>query len=224
MEIINKKIKLPTKDGYFIYGTISHKQENNKNLLIFIHGLSGNQNSKLFQTASDFFCLKQYTTFRFNLYGKNKTARKISQTPLSVQTKDLNTVISNLKKEYENIYLIGHSLGGYLTLTTQVKNIKGKILWDSSMEPNKISFPKNYSKKVKTDVKKIPTIKSLLNTNQKSLDFIFAEKGAFKIAPQTYLQYLPKTKKIYLINKADHIFSEEKSKYKLFSITLQLLK
>lgn len=224
MEVLNKKIKIPTKDGYFIYGTITSKQNDNKNLLIFVHGMSDNQNNPLFKEASIFFYDKDYNIFRFNLYGKEKLARKASQTLLSTQIKDLNIVISNFKKQYKNIYLIGHSLGGYLVLTVKKNYIKNRILWDPSMEPCKIPFPKSFNKKIKTDVHKIPTIKELLTTNRKNLDLIFAENGAFKIALKTYLQYLPKTKTIYKTKGANHIFSENKSKLKLFTTTLKLLK
>jgi len=225
VNIISKKIKIPTTDGYLIYGDTSQNQENKDDLIILVHGLGDNKDNEFFQNATNFFCVKNYNIFKFNLYGRNKFSRKITQTPLSTQIKDLGVIIKHFKNDYKNIHLIGHSLGGYLVLATKEdKYIKNKILWDPSMEPSQILFPKNYNQKVKKDLLKVPTIKDLLANSNKSLNLIFAEKGAFRITPQTYIKYLPKKKKIYLIKKADHIFSKKKDQLELFSTTLKLLK
>ncbi|MBI4162129.1 MAG: hypothetical protein HY513_00470 [Candidatus Aenigmarchaeota archaeon] len=73
---MEKEIKLKTKDGRVIYGTLN-SQKNNKKLLIVVHGLMSSIIENPYFSASRFFPKHGFDAFRIELYSGNKKARKL---------------------------------------------------------------------------------------------------------------------------------------------------
>lgn len=128
---MEKEIKIKTEDNKIIYGTIN--SEDNETLAIFVHGLTGNQNEQLFYNAKKIFPKKGIDTFRFNLYDWQEDARKLSECDIFRHAKDVDLVIEHFKNKYEQIAIIGHSLGGPSILFSK-QEVDAVILWDPSIE------------------------------------------------------------------------------------------
>ncbi len=125
---MRKEIKLKTPDNHFIYGTI----DSNKNqvLLLFVHGITGNQNEHQYFNAVSFFTKKGFDIFRFDFYSDKKMARSLTESSITSHSKDLELIIYELKKKYKKIILIGHSLGAPVILKTNLSSILKIVLWD----------------------------------------------------------------------------------------------
>ena len=125
---MRNKIELKTDDNHVIYGTLD--LNNNKTLLIFVHGFTGSQNEHHYFNAVQFFTKQNFDTFRFDFYSKNKNGRSLSDCSLTDHSNDLNLIINNFKDKYDKLIVIGHSLGGLVILKSDLSNVSKIILWD----------------------------------------------------------------------------------------------
>lgn len=125
-------IQIPTDDDHLIYGTLDSFESKKDKLIIFCHGLSGNENEPHYFNAVPFFTQKGFDTFRFNFYTRATKARQLSECSITTHAEDLNNVIKRFKDEYEEIILIGHSIGCHAIIKTDTSDVKQIILWDPS--------------------------------------------------------------------------------------------
>jgi esterase/lipase len=117
-------------------------------VILFIHGFYGH--------VEDFTYIKKYlddngyNTHTFTLSGHDKV--KLEKVTRKDWINDCEKEIEKLKKEYKNIIIIGHSMGGVLTSTMAVKykEVKKIILLAPSFE---------YFGSVDGKLKIIPTLK-----------------------------------------------------------------
>lgn len=121
---MEKQLKLRTKDGHIIYGTLNFTSRKSDLLAIFVHGLTGHPNEHTFHGAAQQFPRKGVDVFRFALYTGEKEGRKMSDCTITTHAQDLDSVVSYYRKKYRKIAVIGHSLGSptilmqmYLKLT-----------------------------------------------------------------------------------------------------------
>lgn len=62
-------MEISAYDGHSIYGTLNSYGEKKNKLIVFVHGLSGNQHEHQYFNAVPFFCSRGYDVFRFDFYG-----------------------------------------------------------------------------------------------------------------------------------------------------------
>ncbi|QXP67508.1 YheT family hydrolase [Polaribacter sp. AHE13PA] len=103
-----------------------------KTLALLIHGLEGSSNSKYIISTTKHLNTKGLDTVCFNLRGCSGEDNLLLGTYHSGKTEDVDFVVKHLLAhyDYENIVLIGFSLGGNLTLKyigEQSENISSKI-------------------------------------------------------------------------------------------------
>ncbi len=81
-----------------------------KGLILFVHGLTSNQDEPIFREAERFFNEKQYSTFRFSFYGNLEGERKLTDITLQDHISDVNNIIHFLSLQgFSKIFLVGHS-------------------------------------------------------------------------------------------------------------------
>jgi len=104
-------------------------------LVVLAHGLCGHADEYIHQMSRHFFNEKGYDVVRFNFYSDEDGARALEECVLADHVSDLNTVLKHFEKEYNNIYLAGHSYGGLTLLFTNPQNVKAVSFWDSTFVP-----------------------------------------------------------------------------------------
>ena len=235
---MEKEIIIPTKDSYKIYGTLNSKTKSNT-LLIFAHGLSGNQYEHYYFNGAKFFAKEGFDTFRFDFYARKNNARPLIKSTIATHVKDLESVISNFKNKYQNIVLIGHSIGALVILKSNLSNINKIILWDptngmKNIKEKNCSFNKKLDKYVlhwgldiiisKEFIEewKNTNIEKLIKNIEIPCKFIFAGNSS---KHEIWKPFLIKTKhKASIVKGATHCFYEEGTLEKLFQETLSWLK
>lgn len=120
--------KIPTTDGHLIYGTLN--STNSNQLIIFVHGFTGNQNEHHYFNAVPYFNSKNFDTFRFDFYPDEDQARTLDTISLTDHITDLNQIISHWQEQYSKIIVIGHSLAGLIVPQVNRSTIDQMILWD----------------------------------------------------------------------------------------------
>ena len=237
---MEEEIQLKTKDNHIIYGTLNSRQ-NNPTLLIFVHGLTGNQDEHHYFNAVPFFTEKGFDTFRFDFYSRNPNARRLSESSITTHSVDLKLIIDSFKNRFENIILIGHSLGALVILNTDLSDISKIVLWDPTTGFNDIKDKKgvysseldkyilNWGMDIIIGKQMVEEWKSL-NQNQliKKITvpckFIFAGNYNKHILWKPFLDKINIKNDNVIIEGATHGFIEEGTEQKLFNETLTWIK
>ncbi|PID52000.1 MAG: hypothetical protein CR972_04375 [Candidatus Moraniibacteriota bacterium] len=129
---MEKSISIPTNDGHVIHGTLNWQEPQSKKLIIFVHGFGSKQSRHLFFNGARFFPQNGFTTYRFDLYSPQEKGRNLIDCTITTHATDINTVVDHFCSEYDEVYLVGHSLGGPSILQSAQK-VHAVVLWDPSL-------------------------------------------------------------------------------------------
>lgn len=106
--------RISTPDGDFL--DLDWLRKGSNQLVIISHGLEGNsQRPYMLGMAHQFFS-KSFDVLNWNFRGCSEEMNKKPIFYHSGATYDLDTVVNHAAKNYSEIYLVGFSLGGNLTL------------------------------------------------------------------------------------------------------------
>lgn len=234
------EIQLKTPDNHVIYGTLDSK-EKSQSLIIFVHGITGNQNEHQYFNAAPFFTEKGFDAFRFDFYPREPNVRSLSEISITSHTQDLKLIIDNFKEKYQDLILIGHSLGGLVILNTDLTDISKIVLWDpttgfSDIKEKQGSYSSDLDKYILHWGMDIIVSKQLIE-EWKSLDinnlveklntpckFIFAGNTDKHKLWQPFLEKIKTKNEIVEIENATHCFTEEGTEQKLFQETFNWIK
>lgn len=240
---MEKIVKIPTPDDHITYGTLNSLKEKSSKLIIFVHGLTGDQYEHHYFNAVPFFTNKGFDTFRFDLYSDEEKGRNLTECSISIHTQDLMTVIDNFKERYQEIFLVGHSLGAPTILNANLNSISKIIIWDPtsgmrSLKEKNCEYNEKIDKYILNwstqtilgqeminDWKKASNLESLIKKITKPCKFIFAGKASNYSNWKPFLQKVtaPAPVEFMAIEEATHVFNEEGTEQRLFEETLKWL-
>ena len=106
--------RIMTPDNDFI--DLDWYKQGSSNCVIISHGLEGNSNRAYMKGMAKAFFDKGYDAVAWNYRGCSDEVNKQLRFYHSGATDDLQTVVDHVSKQYEEVFLIGFSLGGNLTL------------------------------------------------------------------------------------------------------------
>lgn len=232
---MEEKIQMPTNDGHIIYGTLNYQGKKNDKLIIFVHGLTGNQNEHQFYNAARFFTKAGFTTFRFDLYSWKEKGRILTDCTIKTHVEDMNTIINFFGDNFKEIYLIGHSLGDLTILYSDLERIKSIVLWDPSIKLGEFEDDLSYnkeldlyvlhwgveslmSKQMFEDWKSADS--SLVEKITKPTKIICAEQGKLKDKWKDVIDKIQVPYEFMILKGAGHCFDEEGIEEDLFGETL----
>jgi len=232
-------IELKTKDHHIIYGTLD--SNNNSALLIFVHGFTGSQNEHHYFNAVPFFTKNNFDTFRFNFYSEKENGRSLSECSLTDHSNDLNLIIDNFKDTYNELVVVGHSLGGLVILKSDLSDVSKIVLWDPTtpfkdLKHRNATYDSTLDKylvKAEMDFfvgKKLidEWMSADFNILLPSLDvpckIIFAGNNNKFESWEPYLDKIKVKHEFVTVENATHCFIEEGTEQKLFEETLKWIK
>jgi hypothetical protein len=108
------KERIKTSDGDFL--ELDWYKKNNPRLVIISHGLEGNSERAYMLGMAKAFYQNQFDVLTWNLRGCGHDINDQVIFYHSGATYDLDEVVKHAEKNYDEIYLVGFSLGGNLTL------------------------------------------------------------------------------------------------------------
>lgn len=127
---LTQEIEVEIKDSKFIKGTLKklHPTQENKKVALFVHGFCANRLGCKSEDFSQHFLSNGYDFMSFDFLGCGDSDKE----PISInsqldQVKYLIELLTTEKK-YEEVFLVGHSLGGLNVLSQKHKSISKKIV------------------------------------------------------------------------------------------------
>jgi hypothetical protein len=125
MNIIKKKSIIKKEKIPYV---LSHVK-GSKKIIIFVHGLVSNKESKNYLFFEDLFNNLGISTIRFDLYGHGESIYKFKNLTISKAVNNLNEVLKFIKKKkFTNIGIFGTSFGGLISNIVVSKNPEIKLL------------------------------------------------------------------------------------------------
>jgi predicted alpha/beta-fold hydrolase len=170
-----KRTRIATPDDDFL--DLDTVINNNKSLVILIHGLEGCSSSTYMKSLTNVLVKHHYDVLAINLRGCSGEHNKVVTSYNSGRTADIVTVINYVKKQYnyEIINIVGFSLGGNIAIkyagehTGDTSKVIGiSVPCDLKASCHQIEkgfsniynrrFVKSLKKKIQYKVKKFPSL------------------------------------------------------------------
>lgn len=232
---MEKSIKVKTSDNHLVYGTLNYSKPS-KDLIIFVHGLTGHKNEHIFYNAVKFFNKKGFATFRLDLYSDEDKARNLADCSIRNHVEDIDLVVKYFSRKYTRIFLVGHSLAGpTIILSNQL--FEKIVLWDPSIGLHNLFKGVKYEKTLRKYIlswgiqvliseemfKESKRIKNdeLIEKISKPIKIICAGKGILWKRWKSLIDKIKVKKEFIVIKNATHCFDEENTEGKLFEETLK---
>lgn len=237
---MEEKLKIKVSEKNYVYGRLSGAPH--QPLFIIVHGLSGSMDEDFYLNATRYFARQGYATFRFNLYGGEKDARQMMETTLRTNASDIDMVARYFRrKNFQKIFIAGHSYGGTSILLSSEQKFDGAVLWDPTY---KMSFtrivrgfpPVKYTEEIKGYVmnwginlvirKEMADEADTISWNNLTKSFhiplkiITAGKGVLVNGAKHYFKTANDPKELTIIKNATHNFNDtEYMREKVFKIS-----
>lgn len=156
----------------------------------------------------------------------------------------MNLAVSYFQNKFKKLFLVGHSLGGATILSSDISDVDGIVLWDSSHYKtlrSTVAADCKYNKCLKVYIlpwgceyiigKRMydewidfPKPKELLCNIHKPIKIIVAKRGILVEAGKEYFKYANEPKSFTIIKGVHHNFDEEGAETKLFRETFDWLR
>ena len=237
---MEQHITLTTWDGYTVYGTLTTVTDRSGFLIVFVHGLSGNQHEHQYFNAVSYFNNNGFDVLRFDFYPRVHNARPLRESSITTHVQDLETIVNHFASLYKKIILVGHSMWALVALKADMSHISSLIIWDPATPLHTIEekngiFDKPMDKYIfqwgidiiisKEMVEEWRTIDiaSLIDAIPLPCAFIFAWDLKKYHDWKSLLDASPKKYPVTIIDHSSHRFVEKGALQKLFEATLSYL-
>ena len=115
LQISCERVRIATPDGDFL-DLDWNRDQRSQSLVMITHGLEGNSANASVQGMAAAFHRAGWDTLAWNLRGCSGEMNRLLRTYHSGAWEDLQCVINHAAGTYQNIILVGFSIGGNLTL------------------------------------------------------------------------------------------------------------
>lgn len=137
MTIINDFYEFKARDGMSIFGDLAINSDNKKEkIIIMLPGLTGTPQQFMFMALRDRLINEGYDIFIANVYSSEEKAgqapRSLFEINMQRHVEDFNDMSEHFKKEYKEVYAIGHSLAGRVLLLANNQTLEKQVLLDPS--------------------------------------------------------------------------------------------
>jgi pimeloyl-ACP methyl ester carboxylesterase len=225
---MEKLFKINASDAKLIYGYFHQPKLPTNKAVILIHGLTGSMNQYLILTFARHIAEKGIAVFRFDQYSRQEVARKFSESTISTHISDTKFVMQYARSlGYEELTLIGHSLGGPIAIFSADNDTKSLLLWEPTATPSeRVKFWQTYDEKHNISyldwnmkiiledsyiesAKNCPSAYKHISTLKLPIKIISAELGGTLDFARQYVENAGQKCEFVIVPNAGHDFSEE---------------
>lgn len=127
---------IKSRDGVGIFGYYNKNNIKRNKIVIIFPGLTAPTYHYAYLRTRDILFEKGYDVFIISSYGNQKKndccPRSILEISMQRHVEDFNDVISFFSKFYDEVYAVGHSIGGRVLIISDNEKLKAQALLDPS--------------------------------------------------------------------------------------------
>lgn len=104
--------------------------------IILVHGFTGFKDNYLFVRFSREMCKAGFAVLRFNFYGTDSSEGEFTDTSIKEDISDIKAAIDFFEAQpidKNRIGLVGHSMGGMVSILTNNERVRSLVLWAPSV-------------------------------------------------------------------------------------------
>ncbi len=195
---------------------VLHEPENIKGSVVLSHGLLSSKESQKYKLLGKVFSSEGFATLRFDFRGCGESDRTLLDTSLTTRVEDLTACIDFMRKLSEDIYLMGSSLGGVVSIIcAKREKVKALSLWATPFRFRNV--------KKRSETLGIPPLSEDFYKELDDYDpmlflpyikdclIIHGTRDEIVPLEHAWLIYenVRKPKKLFIVEGADHVFSME---------------
>lgn len=134
---MEKELSIVSNWGFEISGLLANQESSR--LIIFVHWLSWSMTEAHYFSAKEYFTKRGFWVFRFNLYASWENYRKLETSTINDHSKDIFNVLTFFASEFQDIYLVWHSLGwpSIIGMEKFPDVLKRIVFWDPAFDTGK---------------------------------------------------------------------------------------
>jgi hypothetical protein len=126
------EIDIALSDGKEIHGILRGEIDNEKPVVVMMHGLPGSNNELLQYLGAHYLSEHDITTLRISMYDFGQKYRSLIDCTLDTHIADFEDVVRYLRENgAKRVFALGQSYGGITILGSKVA-LDGAVLWDPS--------------------------------------------------------------------------------------------
>ena len=110
------------------------------NCVILFHGYTGNkmETNKMFLHISEVLESEGISSLRFDWFGHGESDLNFSEITVDLLLEQAKSILDYATENYDNIYLVGFSMGGYIALNLLDERVKKLILISPALNMKEI--------------------------------------------------------------------------------------
>lgn len=117
--------------GYKIEGILHLPEKETNSIVILVHGFTGSKDGPgdVFIELAETLEANGFAVLRFNFRFTTEDWSKFHNMSISGEVSDLKLIIDEMSRGYQNIGIIGESLGGTVSIISYNEKVKTLVLW-----------------------------------------------------------------------------------------------
>ena len=211
---------------YGLAGVFHSPLEKASTCVITCHGLYSNKNSEKYVGIARKFCGKGIGVLRFDFRGCGESGGRFEETSLTGRIEDLEDALDFVQEQgYENIGVMGSSLGGTVAILAASKDerVKALVMWATPCHLDELfqgEAPEGLEN-LRQDTRKYNVIKIV---KENHCPVLIIHGNLDEQVPLSHAEVLYKNanepKKIEIIEGADHRFTNQNHRRRAVELTL----
>jgi hypothetical protein len=145
-----KELTIKNKKGQSLAGIFHSAEKNNSSIIILVHGFTGNKNGpdNIFVKTSEELSKNGFAVLRFDFSGSGESDGKFEDMTISGEVRELKMFMNFARgMGFENIGILGESLGGAVSVLAYDPGIKCMVLWYPALNLRETNVYKKLKKK-----------------------------------------------------------------------------
>jgi len=199
-------------DKLKIVGVLHRIQKQNAPIVVMCHGMLSTKDSEKYLEITDILTKSGINVFRFDFRGCGESEGIFTDSTVTARLRDLEAVLQYVHDMFEDVALLGSSLGGTLSIlaASKFKFVKAIVTWAAPLFLKEILMPLK-------EVIPMKFIKDLENVNiieaAKEISHILVIHGdQDEIVPirhaHTLFKLAKEPKELKIIKGGDHRFTD----------------